>query len=164
MQQSNPTDKNKGLELIEQSMPDIAADAALTTAYEAELEGYSTINDEEEESYRRKIELAYHIRQLKQLDSVLSERTDYAKKIYRLVKCWLVAIFLILILVGCKVLVLDVKVLIALISGTTINVLGIFTVVANFLFPKNGYELLTKVVKDKKEAKVKKAVKAKTTK
>ncbi|MDP4360701.1 hypothetical protein QR510_29170, partial [Escherichia coli] len=38
---------------------------------------------------------------------------------------------------------LDDKILLALIGGTTLNVLGIFTIVTNFLFPKSGASIFS---------------------
>lgn len=86
-----------------------------------------------------------HDRQMTMIDEVLEARKEYANKIFLLVVLWLVAIGVIL---GCRGMYwktgfeLSDKVLLALIGGTTINVLGIFTIVANFLFPKNGGHLL----------------------
>lgn len=37
---------------------------------------------------------------------------------------------------------LNSDVMLALIGGTTVNVLGVFTIVANFLFPKNGHGIM----------------------
>jgi hypothetical protein len=69
----------------------------------------------------------------------IQQRKEYANKIYRLIVWWLVAILVILILSGFgKCINFDIsdRVLITLISGTTINVLGIFAIVANYIFRK----------------------------
>lgn len=68
----------------------------------------------------------------------IQERKKYANLIYRLVVGWLVVVGLILGWSGCERVAykLSDQVLITLISGTTINVLGLFAIVANYLFPK----------------------------
>lgn len=67
----------------------------------------------------------------------LEQRKEYADRIFCLVKWWLVGIFVIIIAqgVGSKLgFNLSDKVLVTLIGGTTINVLGIFAIVANYIF------------------------------
>lgn len=69
----------------------------------------------------------------------ITQRKEYADKIYCMIVVWLLAIFLLLLLVGYGNCRLSDQVLITLIGGTTINVLGIFAIVANYIFrkPKN---------------------------
>ena len=75
------------------------------------------------------------------------ERKAYATKIFRLVAVWLGLVFTLLALDGCKRLSLRLgswssdwhfelsdKVLVALIAGTTVDVIGLFAVVASYLF------------------------------
>ena len=65
------------------------------------------------------------------------ERKTYANKIFKLICVWLLAVFGILVAQGsdCGFELSD-AVLLALIGGTTANVLGIFIIVAQYLFPK----------------------------
>jgi len=66
-----------------------------------------------------------------------TQRKEYADRIFCLIKWWLVAILAILVLHGFAEKIgfkLSDKVLITLIGGTTINVLGIFAIVANYIF------------------------------
>jgi hypothetical protein len=61
-----------------------------------------------------------------------SERKKYANRIFCLVVGWLLGVAVLLLIFHSLV---TERVLIALLSGTTINVLGIFVVVAKYLFP-----------------------------
>ena len=119
-------------------------DTKANEEYKKEFEAYSAYDQDSENVYNRKIENAYHSRQLKQIDNILSDRKNYAYKIFLLVVFWLIGLALLLLLQGFRLCSfnLDAKILITLIGGTTLNILGFFTVVANFLFPKNGYQLL----------------------
>ena len=65
-------------------------------------------------------------------------RGKYADKIYLLVCWWLVGIFVVILCSGFKWIVLSDSVLIAIMTGTTIDILGLMVIVANYLFPKNG--------------------------
>ena len=71
----------------------------------------------------------------------IKERKKYANRIYWLIVVWLLGIAVLLFCFYSRV---DSSVLIALLSGTTVNVLGIFVVVAKYLFPqrKNHIEHL----------------------
>jgi hypothetical protein len=87
-----------------------------------------------------------------------AERKSYANRIFILISAWLLGVFVILILSGfgrpsdnhfivyCKssfvvfplTFSISDKVLMTLIGGTTATVLGLFAIVANYLFPKRG--------------------------
>ncbi len=69
-----------------------------------------------------------------QLKNDIEDRKSYAGKIFILICLWLFAVLLIVVVVGCKGMTLSDTVLVALITTTTINVLGLFLVVANYLF------------------------------
>ncbi len=75
-----------------------------------------------------------------QLEQDLTERKKYAGRIFWLIVGWIVAIFAVVGLQGFSYFGFSISdnVLITLIGGTTINVLGIFIVVANYLFPKTN--------------------------
>ena len=66
------------------------------------------------------------------------QRNTYTRRLYVLVVCWLIAVYFTLSLSGCQSnkFTLDSSVLIALITTTTASVIGLFTIVANYLFPK----------------------------
>ena len=72
------------------------------------------------------------------LSSQLEMRRDYASRIFKLSGCWLGFIGLSLILAGQGKLKIADSVQIALITTTTINVLGLFYIVARWLFPNKG--------------------------
>ena len=76
-----------------------------------------------------------------QLEQDLTERKKYAGRIFWLIVGWIVAIFAIIVLQGFSAKTgfsISDTVLMTLIGGTTINILGIFIVVANYLFPKTN--------------------------
>jgi hypothetical protein len=66
----------------------------------------------------------------------IKERKKYAALIYWLLCTWLYALFSLLLLCGLSILHISDKVLIALITGTTADVIGIFYIVVAYLFPK----------------------------
>lgn len=68
----------------------------------------------------------------------ITERKKYASKVYWLIVGWLIMLFVVLFFQGFKPhgFALSDPVLLALIGGTTVNVLGIFIVVVNYLFAK----------------------------
>jgi hypothetical protein len=70
----------------------------------------------------------------------IQQRKEYASKTFRLVCWWLGGLFLLLFLNGFKfswlMFQLSDTILLAIISGTTVNILGIYIVVINYLFPK----------------------------
>ena len=77
-----------------------------------------------------------------QLKQDLEQRKKYADRIFCLICVWLFAIFGIVALQGFSFKGFDVsdKILMVLIGGTTINVLGLFVIVARYLFPNYGVE------------------------
>ena len=72
----------------------------------------------------------------------MQERKEYAKRIFILMCFWLAGMFALLLLQGSlsrpQLFNLSESVLLAVIGGTTLNVLGIFIIVVNYLFPKRG--------------------------
>ncbi len=68
------------------------------------------------------------------------EREKYADKIFTLVTRWLFGIMVLIILCGLgksvPIFHLSDAVLLAIIGGTTVTVLGLFAIVAKYLFPK----------------------------
>src|SRR5436190_18410113 len=89
--------------------------------------------EREIEAKKKRIELAG-----KRQD--VAARRKYARRIVYLIVCWLFGDFVLLLLQGflspSKVFQLSDAVLLAIIGGTTANVLGIFMVVVWYLFPK----------------------------
>ncbi len=63
-------------------------------------------------------------------------RAEYAPKIFWLVVAWMIGIFILLFFQGFHLFSFDLSnsVLVAVISGTTITVLGMFVVVAKYIF------------------------------
>ena len=68
----------------------------------------------------------------------IEERKKYAHRIYCMISVWLGGVFVILLLAGFNFLSFRVSdsVLLAVIGSTTVNVLGLFYIVTNYLFPK----------------------------
>lgn len=79
---------------------------------------------------------------LKSYQQDIIERKKYANRIFLFVVCWSVVVVIILLIQGFGVKFnffnLSDKVLISLISATTINVLGVFVIVAKYLFPESS--------------------------
>ncbi len=79
-----------------------------------------------------------------QIEKNKDERVKYAKYTFVLTCCWLAAILIILVLAGIqsdykyygRILKFNDRVLLALITTTTINVFGYFLLVMKFLFNK----------------------------
>ena len=72
----------------------------------------------------------------KSLEQDIQHRKVYAARIFWFVALWVLSLMLLLLAQGLDLLVLSDKVLMTLIGGTTANVLGLFAIVANYLFPK----------------------------
>jgi hypothetical protein len=76
----------------------------------------------------------------------IEERKTYANRVFWLVVGWLVGGFALLVAQGALSpwhwFNLDNTVLMAAIGGTTVNVIGIFIVVARYLFPRRPDELI----------------------
>jgi hypothetical protein len=158
---------------LETGAPAEGTAAAVETAlFSEEVEAYRAAQQEEDPDRDRKVQFVLaeqarkdaaddrelernmrkdqHDRQMQTIDNILEARKTYANKIFCLICAWLTAAGGVLLLTGYHWktgFTLSDKVLLMLIGGTTVNVLGIFTIVANFLFPKNGgnhLEMLTK--------------------
>lgn len=73
------------------------------------------------------------------------ERKKYADKIFNLIWLWLLAVISLVLANGCEAnfgaittkFNVSEKVLIAIIMGTTINILGLFIIVAKYLFHRS---------------------------
>ena len=78
---------------------------------------------------------------LKKLNLDLDLRKTYSDKLFCLIRNWLTAIFILLIVQGIfgklGFFNLSDKALITIIGGKTLNVLGLFAIVANYIFPKS---------------------------
>lgn len=94
--------------------------------------------EQEEKSYEKDRKEA----ELQSYRQDIIERKTYASRIFRLVVGWLALLFILLFIQGALsphgYFNLSDKVILALIGGTTVNVLGLFIIVANYLFPKAG--------------------------
>lgn len=123
--------------------PNSSVSVALAEAEEAYFAERASASDDNE-IFHKKIHLAIHKRELQQIDDLLKARKTFANRIYWMLVGWLGSVVLMLLASGAKYkgFELDVKVLLTLIAGTTINVIGIFAIVANFLFPKNKGDIL----------------------
>lgn len=73
----------------------------------------------------------------------IEERKTYATRVYWMLSAWLFALLGILLLsgfAGFTTFDLSDSVLIALVSGTTVNVIGVFVVVMRYLFPRHSVD------------------------
>ena len=86
----------------------------------------------------RDLELAKVQLQVQEHSENLEHRKRYASRIFKFVSIWMTMIFCVILLDGWGIggLKISEKVLITLIGSTTLNVLGILAIVANYFFPK----------------------------
>ena len=66
--------------------------------------------------------------------SEITARESYASKIFWTLIAWLIGVYALIILVGLETLTISDSVLIALVTSTTINVIGLFGFVMRYLF------------------------------
>jgi hypothetical protein len=64
-----------------------------------------------------------------------AQRKSYADKLFRLIAFWLFGLFLLLAMAGWEVVRFSDSVLITYLTTTTVTVLGLFAIVAKWLFP-----------------------------
>jgi hypothetical protein len=91
----------------------------------------------------KQLEMAYRQQEVLDAEQARNQRRDYASKLFNLITCWLVFVGLVLmaasgnVVTPCYTLGLKISdpVLIALLTTTTFNVLGLFVIVAKGLFP-----------------------------
>ena len=96
--------------------------------------------DEEKESFerdRQRLELSHLQEQVESAKQDREERKGYAKKLYWLIAVWLASVLLLLIAHGLTSIAffLSDSVILAIVGGTTLNVLGLFAIVTKYLFP-----------------------------
>lgn len=95
---------------------------------------HKTISDVQQKT----IETALIKHELDQRKSEHAQRVSFASKLFILIRVWLIVILLILIAAGsdCKYFSLEVsdQVLIALLTTTTVSVLGLFITVLRYVF------------------------------
>ena len=76
--------------------------------------------------------------ELDDLASNIEHRRRYASRIFVFLSVWMAMVFGVILADGWSLWGLDIseKVLLTLIGGTTLNIIGIFAIVANYFFPK----------------------------
>ena len=74
--------------------------------------------------------------ELREREEDIAHRTKYSRRIFDLVRVWLVSVFGTVVLDGVGLVEIDSSVLVALIGGTTVSVVGLFAIVARYFFPK----------------------------
>jgi hypothetical protein len=98
----------------------------------------------------RDIDLQAALQQLTDAETNRLERIKYAERIFWLMSSWLIGMGVILLLSGFGkdygFFSLNKAVLITLVSGTSLNIIGIFAIVVNYLF-KNGKSIKEKISK-----------------
>lgn len=90
------------------------------------------------ELQRLKIQNELLTARLKDREQDREERLRYAKRVFRLIVWWLVWVGSVVVVDGIEPLPFDLAdaVIIALVGGTTASVIGIFLIIANYLFPR----------------------------
>jgi hypothetical protein len=87
-----------------------------------------------------RIQVEFDRERIRSLSQDIDERKKYAHRIFCLICAWLGATFLLLFCCGignAKWFSLPQAVLLAMIGGTSADVLGIFYIVTHYLFPQN---------------------------
>ena len=95
---------------------------------------------EDLERAQKEAELLLRDLEAKQFEQNIRERREYATLIFCLTLCWLVIIISVLVLQGFSswtTFSLSDNVLMALIGGTTVNVVGTLYIVLKYLFPEH---------------------------
>jgi hypothetical protein len=112
--------------IAEPSIPDPASGTAVAECEKLDLDAQAKT-----ESVRR---LRFENKQIKQ---DRKERRKYAHRIFCLICVWLGAVGLMIILQGFGALRfrLEATVVVTIVTTTTASVLGVFLIVANYLFP-----------------------------
>lgn len=105
----------------------------------SDITGDLPVSDEPDPETSREMD-AWDRARLVGLIQDIKERKIYARRAFCLVSAWLAGVFFLLLLQGflssSGVFDLADAVLLAVVGGTTLNVIGIFLVVARYLFPK----------------------------
>ncbi len=124
------------------SPPDDFA-SKLTEALTRSLKDVSNVPDPETRQEEDDLQQEHARAVLRGVTQDIDERKKYARRFFILACFWLVAITVLLVLqgfgsfwFGLMPFKLADTVLLAVIGSTTVNVLGILYVVANYLFPK----------------------------
>jgi hypothetical protein len=113
-------------------------DNELVNKLKADIETASEIPDSNTKSERRSLYQDQYDKAT--LDNFLSNqeaRKKYSYRIFLITSGWLISVVSILLLAGFKKIVLSDSVLIALLGTTTVNVLGFFLIVIQYLFNKD---------------------------
>lgn len=113
-------------------------DAPRTDIPEPSLEILAVVGDEKE---AQALYIAGLRQELGERAQTAQQRIQYAAKIFKLVGAWLASVFALLLLAGFgsqRWFHLSDTVLVTFLATTTVNVLGIFIIVANWLFPKKA--------------------------
>jgi hypothetical protein len=99
---------------------------------------YLALMGEPLELQRLKIQNELLTARLKDREQDREERLRYAKRVFRLIVWWLVWVGSVVVVDGIEPLPFDLAdaVIIALVGGTTASVIGIFLIIANYLFPR----------------------------
>lgn len=121
-------------ENIDPRVPDLSDQARKEDYRWDKLSGYT--KSALEDYSRTEIEKLQHWEEYQSKRQKRQQRKEYADRIYQLIVWWLMGIGGVLLLQGLSgEFHLGENVLLALIGGTTANIVGIFYVVVRFLFP-----------------------------
>lgn len=128
-QNPNPQHRNINLSAIGDDIPSLV-DGATSDEF-GDFESHQAIT-------RLNMEQQSAAQTLDERGQDMSARKNYARNIFLLLLVWLTMVFGVVIGSGyekCPIHLSD-AVLIALISGVSISVVGLFAIVANYLFPR----------------------------
>jgi hypothetical protein len=123
---------NPSFDKIKPPLPKEEIDAVLKP--DDDQESFNSAQDfaalEAEDKHKHELE------KLAGLEQDRLQRKEYAGKIFWLVCAWLFVLSLMILLAGCAIIRLSDAVMITLISGASINIIGLMVIVANYLFPR----------------------------
>lgn len=112
------------------------AQPPLITLDEISLVSEVSADDEVFREEARDYDTARKALDLERLRSDLDHRKRYSARLFWLVTGWLAFILLLVVVDGLALLEISDTVLVALIGSTTLNVIGLFAIVARYFFPK----------------------------
>ncbi len=112
--------------LLEKIDSDAKSISPMSNEPDKETEIGLNIYDEEEKRIR-----------LKGIQQDIDERKKYAKYVFLYLFLWSTALFVFIYLNGFDIINVSDKIIITLLTSTTIKVLGLAYLVINYLFPKN---------------------------
>lgn len=102
-----------------------------------EINSRTNTPDNETKTAQEDLEKSYRAEIIKDIKQNREEREKYARWTFRLVIGWIIVIFILIFFKGFSLSGFDLSdtVIVALIGGTTANIISVLVIIMNFLFP-----------------------------